>query len=82
MDRGEAYELLVQMMNEFRDEVVSSAPPDAPSTKSGDRQGRSGLLYAIEVEAITQPDGRILFKGSASEHNPHKSQRIEESFIV
>lgn len=82
MDRGEAYELLIKIMNEFRDEVVSAGLPEGRSTTSRDQLGRSGLLYAVEVEAITQPDGRILFKGCANEHNPHKLKRIEESFFV
>lgn len=69
-------------MNEFRDEVVSSGAAQAHSKVSKDLLGRSGQLYAIEVEAVPQSDGRILLKGWASDHNPHDFQRIDESFFV
>ena len=82
MDRGESYELLIQVMNELRNQVASSAAAQVHAVISRDIQGRSGRLYAIEAEAVSQSDGRILIRGWASEHNPHEFQRIEESFLL
>lgn len=80
MDQLEASRLLRRSMHEYCDDINSADLANVVPL-SRDVCGRNGMLYAIEVSATAQSDGRTLVMGNVRDHNPNNLTVLEDQFF-